>query len=136
MGWLSQVKEKRLSGKQIHFRNMFAVFLTWAIANGYQFSIGEIFRPGKLKFACPHCGMEFQFLLQSVYAYMGRTRTKHSKHQDKLAFDIFLLEAGKFITDPEAYEPLGSFWKSLDPKNRHGGDFKKLRDPFHFEYAG
>ena len=136
LGWLIQTRERKLSEKQIHFRNMLAVFLTWAIAEGYQFSIGEVWRPGKLKFACPLCKKEFEFLLQNVYVYMGRSRRKHSRHQDKLAFDIFLLKAGEFITDPEAYEPLGDFWKSLDPKNRHGGDFKELSDPFHFEFAG
>lgn len=83
-------------------------------------------------------------MLQDVYVYMGRSKVRHSKHQDKLAADIFLLEEGKFITDVESYRPLGNFWKSLDPKNRWGGDFEKLggelavklSDPFHFEYAG
>lgn len=139
--WLSKVRQKRLSEKQIRFSNMFAVFLTWAIANGYQFSIGEVFRPGGLKFVCPKCKKEFEFLLQDVYIYMGRSKVRHSKHQDKLAVDIFLLEKGDFITSPiitlpSSYKPLGDFWKSLDLKNRWGGDFKGLVDPFHFEYVG
>ena len=83
-------------------------------------------------------------MLQDVYVYMGRSRVRHSRHQDKLAFDIFLLEEGEFITDVEKYRSLGDFWKSLDSKNRWGGDFKKLEgewqiglsDPFHFEHAG
>lgn len=124
----------RLSERQVYFRNMFSVFLVWAISKGYNFSIGEVFRPGKLRYCCPHCRKDFEFNLQDVYVRMKRSKAKHSKHQDKLAFDIFLYKDGKFVTAKGAYHPLARFWVKLDKRNRWGGNFVGLDDPYHFEH--
>ena len=126
----------KLSERQIYFRNMFSVFLVWAISQDYDFSIGEVFRPGKLKYRCPCCRKDFEFSLQDVYIYMKRSKARHSKHQDKLAFDIFLYKNGEFLAAKGAYHPLSEFWKKLDRRNRWGGDFEGLNDPFHFEFGG
>ena len=126
----------KLSEKQIYFRDMIMVLFAWAGLKGYKFSIGEVYRPGELKYECPHCKRELDFSLQDVYIYMGRSLAKYSKHQDKLALDISLYVTGIYITDKELYRPIGEFWKSLDPLNRWGGDFSRLSDPFHLEYDG
>lgn len=85
----------------------------------------------------------------------GRSTAKRSRHQDKCATDLhfFIFNGKKFIetTDPELYPGLkgetyreavrktmkivGDYWKSLDPKNRWGGDWSKPFDPWHFERA-
>jgi len=128
----------KLSEKQIYFRDMVMVLFTWANLKGYEFSIGEVYRPGELKYQCPHCNNVIEFSLQDVYIYMGRSLAKYSRHQDKLALDMSLYIMGKYITDKEAYRPIGEFWKSLDPLNRWGGDWenKGFSDPFHIEYSG
>ena len=126
----------RLSRKQIHFRNLLTKLLCWSIKNDIDFSIGEVYRPAHLRFKCPHCNREFIFDLQDVYRYMGYSKARHSKHQDKLAVDIFILDKeGNWLKEKIHYEKLGEYWKKLDPYNRWGGDFE-LVDPYHFEYNG
>lgn len=122
----------KLSEKQVYFRNMFAEFLIFAIKHGYDFSIGEVWRRADL--TCPYCSKAIN--VQKALIKMRLSCTMFSKHLDKLAFDIFRFENGKFITKIKAYKLLALFWKSLDSKNRWGGDFEGFCDPFHFEYSG
>lgn len=73
--------------------------------------------------------------------FFGRGSEK-SLHIDSLAADIVLdiLMNGKwnYQAKSEAYAELGAYWKSLDPKNRWGGDWKSRKDGNHFsrEYKG
>lgn len=58
---------------------------------------------------------------------------KNSLHCQKLAIDINLFtKEGDYLTQKDAYEPIGEFWESLHPKNRWGGRFKRV-DCVHFE---
>ena len=64
---------------------------------------------------------------------------KNSLHCKRLAVDLNLFnEDGKYLTDKKDYEQFGTYWKSLNPDNRWGGDFVtlyhgKIDDPNHFE---
>jgi hypothetical protein len=49
----------------------------------------------------------------------------NSLHTERLAIDLNLFKDGRYITDGEGHDLLGIWWKSLGPKYRHGGDFKK-----------
>jgi hypothetical protein len=55
----------------------------------------------------------------------------HSLHMDRLAIDLNLFKDGVYLTAPDAYVQLGTWWKSLGPNYRYGGDFK-IRDYDHF----
>ena len=55
----------------------------------------------------------------------------NSVHCQRLAVDFMLFKDGVYLTDGSSYEPLGEFWKSLDPLCRWGGDFKTV-DADHF----
>jgi len=75
--------------------------------------------------------------MQRIYVRTGRSKTMHSKHLDRMAWD------GNFwkIVPPhikpvyvnglparqalEILKPLGKFWESLDDRNRWGGNFDK-----------
>ena len=72
-----------------------------------------------------------------LYAKQGKGII-NSQHCKKLAEDINLFnkdETGKYkmVDDKEFYKQAGVYWKSLNDKNRWGGDFTSLNDPYHFE---
>lgn len=74
-----------------------------------------------------------------LYAQSG-VGVKNSAHLNGLAVDVILYtRAGDYLTKTEDYALLGTFWKSLHPDCRWGGDFTDPRpDGNHFslEYKG
>jgi hypothetical protein len=67
-----------------------------------------------------------------IYADKG-VGIKNSQHCKRLAIDLNLFtEQGLYLSDAKSYAFLGQYWKSLDPKNRWGGDFPN-KDGNHFE---
>jgi hypothetical protein len=59
----------------------------------------------------------------------------HSLHIYRLAVDINLFNNGALLPGPEGYEQLGTWWKTLGPRYRWGGDFPKLKDYNHFSLS-
>ena len=115
-----------LRAKQSIFLQNVAKLITWAFANGYELTGGELHRT------------EEQHALNIK---KGLTRASRSLHQDRLAIDFNLFIAGKYITDTAKYAPLGKYWCNLHPSNRWGGDWnkngssadEKFHDGNHFE---
>jgi hypothetical protein len=70
---------------------------------------------------------------QEIYFKAGKTKTMQSNHMRRLAIDLNFLRNGQPVWDKVALAELGSFWESLHPKNRWGGNFKSLPDVPHFE---
>lgn len=70
--------------------------------------------------------------VQKIYVKEGKSQTKNSDHIDRRAGDLNFFIEGELIHDKEQVRVLGEFWKSLNPKNYWGGDFKTLDDPYHF----
>jgi len=56
----------------------------------------------------------------------------NSLHIKRLAIDINLFKDGIYLTNCDDYAVLGTFWKSLHPLARWGGDFTNLKDGGHF----
>lgn len=116
-----------LSGKQREFARMVGEFITWAYTQGYQLTLGEAYRTPEQ---------------QKIYMDTGKSKTILSKHLDRLAIDLNLWLNGKYVTDEEAYKPLGEYWESIG--GRWGGRFgdnpatEKIEgwDAGHFEYGG
>lgn len=115
-----------LRQKQVIFLQNFAKLILWADQNGYEVTAGELFRTEE----------QHAFNLKK-----GLTKTAHSLHQDRLAGDLNLFKDGQFLTDTALYKPLGTYWCSLHPDNRWGGDWnkngnhldEKFSDGNHFE---
>ena len=70
---------------------------------------------------------------QNIYIKEGLSKTKGSKHLDRLAIDLNLFVDGEYKTDKENYREFGEFWKSLDPECVWGGDWGW--DANHFQYT-
>lgn len=60
---------------------------------------------------------------QAIYLSKGMSKTKFSKHQDRLAIDINVFIDGVYRTDKAAFAPLAKYWKELDSNNVSGFDW-------------
>lgn len=70
---------------------------------------------------------------QEIHFKAGRSKTMNSIHLKRCAIDLNFFKNGKLIWDKNEIAPLGSYWETLNPKNRWGGNFKSLVDVPHFE---
>jgi hypothetical protein len=85
------------------------------------------------KFACT-LGEAFRTAEQAeIYSHEGKG-IKNSLHCKRLAIDlnIFTTEE-RYLPSSNEYRIFGSYWKSLHPDNRWGGDFIERPDGNHFE---
>lgn len=83
---------------------------------GYSCTAGELWRTNEQ---------------HAIYLAKGLTKTKYSRHQDRLAIDLNIFIDGKYRTDRAAFKPVAEYWKSLDPNNVSGYDWSW--DYNHFE---
>lgn len=104
-----------LSEKQQRFAVLVAKLILWAFEHGYGITFGEAYRT----------------LEQAQLNEKKGSGILNSLHRQRLAVDLNLFANGKYQTDPEAYRPLGDYWKSLNLLCRYGGDFKS-KDANHF----
>jgi hypothetical protein len=70
---------------------------------------------------------------QQIHVKAGRSKTMNSNHLRRLAIDLNFFKDGKLVWDKNTFAPLGSYWETLHPKNRWGGNFRSLVDVPHFE---
>jgi D-alanyl-D-alanine carboxypeptidase len=60
----------------------------------------------------------------------------NSLHVQGLAVDLNLYDStGRWLSKSEDHTSLGMYWKSLDPNNRWGGDFRSRPDGNHYSYS-
>lgn len=107
-----------LSGHQQAFALDVARLIQFADEQGYAVTFGEAYRT------------EDQ---QRIYVRKGLSRTMDSYHRKRLAVDLNLFKDGVYLDKAEAHRPLGEYWKSLNERNRWGGDFQGLADGNHYE---
>jgi len=105
-----------LREKQSVFAQNIAKLIIWAYEQGYELTVGEFLRTPEQ---------------QEIYVKTGKSKTSNSRHLVKLAADLNLFIDGDYKTDKESYKPLADYWKSLDPANVAGYDWKF--DANHFE---
>lgn len=70
--------------------------------------------------------------MQDLYLKQGKTKAKTSNHTRRLAIDLNLFHDGA-LANVDLIRPLGTFWESLSPFNRWGGNFTTITDGPHFE---
>ena len=91
--------------------------IEYATAQGFEVTGGELWRTPEQ---------------QAIYVKSGRSKTLKSNHLKRLAIDLNFFKGGE-LCSVEQIAPLGDFWESLNPLNRWGGRFSKLKDGPHFE---
>lgn len=105
-----------LGEKQRVFTLNIGKLIVWAYAAGYELTFGDAYRDPRLA---------------ALNAQQGKGIT-NSLHTRRLAVDFNLFKGGTYLPQSEDYRPLGEFWKTLDPLNRWGGEFRPLADGNHF----
>lgn len=104
-----------MSALQEKFAQSAAKLIAKAGELGYGVTLGEAWRtPEQAQWDADH--------------HLG---VAHSLHMDRLAIDLNLFQDGVFLTTPEAYVILGTWWKTLGPDYKYGGDFA-IRDYDHY----
>ena len=99
----------KLSEQQAIFTLNVAKLILYIYQKGNKCTLGEAFRPKETA---------------EIYADKG-IGIKNSLHTDRLAIDLNLFTiSGDYITDGVHYAPFGSYWKTLNSRNKWGGDFK------------
>lgn len=59
----------------------------------------------------------------------------NSLHTERLAIDLNLFKDGVYITDDHGHRELGTWWKSIGPMYRWGGDFSNRKDFNHYSIS-
>ena len=108
----------KLVDEQWEFLKDIAKLITYADEMGLLLTAGEAYRTA------------YQ---QKHYIDTGRSQTMKSKHLKRLAMDFNLFVDGNLTWELEAYQPLGDYWESLNPKNQWGGNWKSFKDVPHFQ---
>lgn len=90
------------------FTRLFAQLITWANANGYETSFEEVMRSK----------------VQAAANAASGAGIGNSLHLIGLAGDLNLYRGGVWLQKSEDHAELGTYWKSLHPLCRWGGDFK------------
>lgn len=107
-----------LRDKRVRFSKRISTLILWGNTHeGWEVVLGQDFDEADPKEKRRHC--------------------KGSLHYLGLANDLALYINGVYQEASEAYKPLGDMWKSYDPEDCWGGDFKKA-DGNHFSitYGG
>ena len=99
-----------LRQKQSLFVQMVARLIDHAYSLGYELTFGDAYRDPR----CPY----------------GHAKSLHKK---RLAIDFNLFKDGLWLTDSDAYAPLGEYWESIG--GSWGGRFKD-GNHFSLEYEG
>lgn len=91
----------------------------FAYNKGYQLTFGEAYRTAE----------------QAALNAKNGTGIANSLHVKRLAIDFNVFKDGLWLTDSAKLIELGTYWKTLDPKNAWGGDFKTNPDGNHFSQS-
>lgn len=99
-----------LGEQQRLFVSLLPKLISYAYGMGYELTLGDGYRDPR------------------VFGALGEAKGYgHSKsaHKQRLAIDLNLFKDGKFLVASEEHKFLGTYWKTLHPLNRWGGDFTK-----------
>jgi hypothetical protein len=126
-----------LGEKQELFMRLLPRLIGHALILGFQIRGGELLRfEAQARWNATHCRVckQAKSDIRHTRTYDTRYRRKHhrfraigivkSLHRLKLAIDLILFKNGKPCWKSEQYRDLGTYWKSLNPLCRWGGDFR------------
>lgn len=75
---------------------------------------------------------------QDIYYQTGKSKLKHSLHQDRMAIDLNFFKrtlAGELelTYNKSDIQALGDWWETLSPQNKWGGNWSGFIDTPHFQ---
>lgn len=105
-----------LRERQSLFVRLVAKLIQFATERGYELTFAEAYRTPE----------------QAKLNAANGSGISNSLHTERLAIDFNLFRDGKWLSATEDFAPLGTYWRSLHPDCRWGGDFAKLKDGNHF----
>lgn len=136
-----------LSEQQRIFTSLVAKLVTFAYDEGYELAYGEVARSDE-QAIINSLGTSGRVTLSNyldnhpVFKELARavrnnagSGIKNSLHEKCLAVDFKLFVAGVYQTQSASYRKLGTFWKTLHPLCRWGGDWGD-GNHFSMEYGG
>ena len=112
-------KELTLHECQVTFCDNVCYLIGFAFNQGYELTFGEAYRTPE----------------QAALNAKNGSGIKNSLHCKRLAIDFNVFKDGEYLKKSEELRELGEYWKSLNPNNAWGGDFKSLPDGNHFSYS-
>ena len=104
--------------EQAEFMKHVSIIIAYAFRNGIALTGGELFRTNEQ---------------QQIHLRNGKSKTKYSRHQDRLAIDFNFFINGELTYKHPLITQMGEYWESLSVYNRWGGNFKTFKDTPHFE---
>lgn len=105
---MPEVKEMTLREQRCVFTRLLALLIAYAVSRGWEVSLEEVKRS----------------LAQANANAASGAGISNSLHLIGLAADLNLYINGVWQQSSEAHRELGTYWKSLHPLARWGGDFK------------
>ena len=111
--------KETLREKQSRFTRLVGMLIEYAYAQGYELTLGEAWRTPE----------------QAQRNAQAGKGIANSLHVERLAIDLNLFRAGKFLQASEDHKPLGEYWESLAPDARWGGRFGD-GNHYSIEHAG
>lgn len=106
---------------QAEFLRDVARLTLYADSLGFDVTSGEFQRPR---------------MMQEYYVKTGRSTTMKSDHLYRRAADLYFFKREdndlRLTYDLDELKPIFDYWKSLNPKNYCGADWKKFKDVPHF----
>ena len=134
--------------EQSNFAFDITQLIKFAILEGFQVTFSQAERPKELNLLY-YYGYKIVEVDNDIklVKHKQRSKTKDSLHRKRRAIDLNFFKDGLYINglkisgtnkpDKEKIlkhlQPLANYFKSLNPKNRWGGEFKNIWDPDHFE---
>lgn len=102
-----------ITEQQCRFVTNLAKLVLWANEQGLKVKVCELNR---------------EIETQKAYVAQGKSKTMDSRHLDKLAADLAVLDKdGVVHSGGEIFRPLGAYWESLG--GRWGGRFGLEKEP-------
>ena len=97
-----------LRQKQSLFVRLVGLLIEHAYRSGFELTFAEAYRTPE----------------QAAANAAAGTGIARSLHTQRLAIDLNLFRAGRFLANTEDHRPLGEWWEALHPLCRWGGRFR------------
>lgn len=105
-----------LGEQQRLFVRLVAKLIQFSYDSGYELTFGDAYRSPE----------------QATINAAKGVGIWNSLHTKRLAIDFNLFKSGVWLQDSDSHQRLGTYWKTLHPLCRWGGDFRPRPDGNHY----